>query len=111
MYFVQMVNISNGQITDSRNIAIFDSETTAKDQIKGNYDGIFIKGENSYYDYAILCWIEAVDGWSNTPTWFKYNRSESDVTVDSDTIKRVLINIEEVSAPTGFEDYAPSLLD
>ena len=127
MYFIQMVNISNGQITDSRNIATVETREEGVNRITGNSNAIFIKGEDSYYDYAILTNIditmldprlheeESPEHEDDAIQWFKYNRTEEIVHIETEEFgpednKKVLINIEEVYAPEGFENYRPSIL-
>ena len=60
MYFIQMVNISNGTITDSKNVATVETRAEGIERITGNSNAIFIKGEDSYYDYAILTNIDII---------------------------------------------------
>lgn len=115
MYFITMVNIDHRQITDSKVIGAFEDKQEAEDKIMANDNAIFIKGEDSYYDYAIIAQIQ--EGFQEESTdikWFKYNRTEEDVEIETETfgketIKKVIIDIKPVNVPQGFEDYKPTL--
>lgn len=116
MYFITMLNINNNEVTESKTIGYVSDREEAEIKIKSNDNAVFIKGENSYYDYGIISDVST--GFSlniNDIRWFKYNRIEEDVEVHTETfgdetIHRVDINIEEVPAPEGFENYTPSIL-
>ena len=116
MYFITMLNINNNEVTESKTIGYVSDKEEAENRVKSNDNAIFIKGENSYYDYAIISDVST--GFSlniYNIQWFKYNRTEEDVEVTTQTfgdevIRKVDISIEEISAPEGFENYIPSIL-
>jgi hypothetical protein len=115
MYFVTMLNIDEGEVTDYKTIGYVSDEEEAEEKVRANDNAVFIKGEDSYYDYAIIS--DTNSGFTigiRDKKWFKYNRNEQDVEVEISTgpttVRRVDINIDEVSAPEGFEDYEPPIL-
>lgn len=115
MYFVSMLNINNGEVTNFKTIGYVSDAEEAEEKVRANDSAIFIKGENSYYDYAIVS--DTSSGFSVSIRglkWFKYNRTEEDVEVEISTgptiVRRVDINIEEVDPPVGFENYEPPIL-
>lgn len=115
MYFLSMLNIDDGEVTDFKTLGYVSDEEEAEEKVRANDNAIFIKGEDSYYDYAIIS--DTTSGFAvriRNLKWFKYNRTEQDVPVElstgPSTVRRVDINIDEVEAPEGFEDYEPQIL-
>jgi hypothetical protein len=110
-----MLNINDGEVTDFKTLGYVSDEEEAEEKVRANDNAIFIKGEDSYYDYAIIS--DTTSGFSvhiRNVKWFKYNRTEEDVPVElstgPSTVRRVDISIDEVPAPEGFEDYQPQIL-
>lgn len=115
MYFVTMLNINGEDIMDYKTIGYVSDYEEAEEKLKANDSAIFIKGEDSYYDYATIC--DTTSGFTlriRDKKWFQYNRTEEDVDVEistgTTTVKRVDISIDEIPAPEGFEDYEPPIL-
>ena len=116
MYFLSMLDIENGEVTELKTLGYVSDKEEAEEKIRANDNAVFIKGEDSYYNYAIIS--ETTSGFRvqiNNVEWFKYNRTEQDVEIDTEefgheVIKRVDINIDQVNAPEGFEDYKPQIL-
>lgn len=116
MYFITMLDIIDQEAKNEHTVGYFDNKEETEEKIKNNDNAIFIKGEDSYYQYALLSTVNTGFNFEiEKVQWFKYFRHEEDVdiyteTFGHETIKRVDIHIDEVEAPEGFEDYKPTLV-
>lgn len=115
MYFITMLDIKNQEAVNVHTVGYYDDKEEAKEKIQNNENAMFIKGEDSYYNYALLSTVSmGMDINIEEVKWFKYNRTETlvDITTEEfgpETIRRVDISIDEVEAPEGFENYKPVL--